>query len=63
MTLSEKCKKIRQVCCLTQRELAELVGSNQTEISFIERGFIPITGVKNQIEELYQRNYESEERI
>ncbi len=63
MELAEKCKKVRQIYNLSQKELAELVGSNQTEISFIERGFIPITGVKNQIEELYQRNYESEERI
>ena len=26
---------------LTQKKFAELIGSNQTEISFIERGFVP----------------------
>jgi len=26
---------------LTQKQFAVLVGTNQTEISFIERGFIP----------------------
>ena len=26
---------------LTQKKFAEMIGSNQTEVSFIERGFIP----------------------
>ena len=26
---------------ISQKQLAEMIGSNQTEVSFIERGFIP----------------------
>ena len=41
MTLQEKTKEVRKRLHLTQRDIASLIGTNQTEISFIERGFIP----------------------
>lgn len=41
MELKEKCKAIRNKLNLSQKQLAILIGSTQTEISFIERGFIP----------------------
>lgn len=41
MQLSEMCKEIRRVLRISQKKLAEMIGSNQTEVSFIERGFIP----------------------
>lgn len=34
-------KTIRQETGMSQKQLAEMIGSNQTEVSFIERGFIP----------------------
>lgn len=39
--ISEMCKAIRKERQITQYVLADLIGTNQTEISFIERGFIP----------------------
>lgn len=41
MELSNICKIIRRRMKITQRELAMLIGTNQTEISFVERGFMP----------------------
>lgn len=41
MDLSEMCKTVREDYKLSQSRLAELIGSTQTEISFIEKGFIP----------------------
>lgn len=41
MQLAEMCKEIRRAMRISQCKLAEMVGTNQTEISFIERGFIP----------------------
>lgn len=41
MTLKEKAKSLRLALGITQQELAKIIGSNQTEVSFIERGFIP----------------------
>ena len=29
-----------------QKQLAEMIGTNQTEVSFIERGFIPLNPEK-----------------
>ena len=39
--LAEMCKTAREKMCLSQSKFAKLIGTNQTEISFIERGFIP----------------------
>jgi DNA-binding XRE family transcriptional regulator len=41
MELKEMCKQARKYMKMSQTELAKVVKSNQTEISFIERGFIP----------------------
>ena len=46
MQLKEICKEVRKQKKLTQRELALLVGTSQTEISFIEGGFIPPDATK-----------------
>ena len=41
MTLANMAKTIRQETGISQKQLAEKIGTNQTEVSFIERGFIP----------------------
>lgn len=41
ITLAEICVRIRHRMKISQYKFAELVNTNQTEISFIERGFIP----------------------
>ena len=39
---------------LTQKQFAAMIGTNQTEISFIERGFLPTDSEKiSKIFELY----------
>lgn len=55
MALSDICKFIRATMKISQYDFADLVGTNQTEISFIERGFIPKDERKvNAIYHLYQ---------
>lgn len=57
MNLAEMTKNVRKVLGLNQYELAKLIGTNQTKISFIENGFIPPQ--KEIIEEiisLYNKN-------
>ena len=42
MELKEKCKAVREKMGLTQQYFAEVfLHTNQIEVSFIERGFIP----------------------
>lgn len=41
MILANMAKAIRQETGMSQKQLAEKIGTNQTEVSFIERGFIP----------------------
>lgn len=41
MTLANMAKAIRQETGMSQKQLAEKIGTNQTEVSFIERGFVP----------------------
>lgn len=41
MNYGEICARVRWKMRLSQREFAKLIGSNQTEISFLERGFVP----------------------
>lgn len=53
--ISEMCKAIRQEKHITQNQLAELIGTNQTEVSFIERGFIPSATKIVAITNLYQK--------
>lgn len=45
-TLAEACKYIRQQTKTSQLNFATIIHSNQTEISFIERGFIPNDAAK-----------------
>ncbi len=57
MELKDMCKFARQHVKeggATQSDFAAMVGTNQTEISFIERGFIPESQQKiNKIIRLY----------
>ena len=41
MELKEKCKIARQYLKMSQEGFAKVIKSNQTEVSFIERGFVP----------------------
>ena len=41
MTIANMVKIIRQETGMSQKQLAGKIGTNQTEVSFIERGFIP----------------------
>lgn len=41
MSLADMAKTIRQETGMSQKQLAEKIGTNQTEVSFIERGVIP----------------------
>jgi len=41
VNLSSKCKELRKAKGWSQEALGKVIESNQTEISFIERGFIP----------------------
>lgn len=56
MELAEMCRLARQSLGISQAKFANMVGTNQTEISFIERGFIPEDQQKiRAIKELYER--------
>lgn len=56
MTLAEKCKYIRNKMHINQRTLAGMIGTNQTEVSFMERGFIPEDPQKiYEVENLWQQ--------
>lgn len=46
VTLAEICQRTRWKMRLSQREFAKLIYTNQTEISFIERGFLPMDNGK-----------------
>lgn len=52
--ISEMCKTIRRERQITQYQLAALIETNQTEVSFIERGFIPSADKIVAITNLYQ---------
>ena len=54
-TLAEMCKTARARMRLSQSKFAEIVGTNQTEVSFIERGFVPQDqGKIDAIKKLYR---------
>lgn len=60
MELKEMCKETRKTMHLTQKEFAKLIGSTQTEVSFIEGGFTPPSAEKvNTILELYKKTKEA----
>lgn len=55
MDLAEITKQTREAMKLSQSKFAQLIHTNQTEISFIERGFIPNDQEKiSKIYELYE---------
>jgi DNA-binding XRE family transcriptional regulator len=59
MELKEMCKQARNYMRMTQKEFGKVVKSNQTEISFIERGFIPEdTNKIEKIKTLYKWSVE-----
>ena len=57
MALMEKCVKLRKNRGWSQLWLAKLVGSNQTTISFIERGFVPPQWLSLRLEALFDKYY------
>lgn len=53
--LQEMCKIARQRMALSQEKFAKLIGTNQTEVAFIERGFIPPSQEKiDRIKAIYE---------
>lgn len=59
MELKEKCKTARAYVKMSQEQLGRLIKSNQTEVSFIERGFMPEDSRKvNKIEQIYRWSLE-----
>ena len=55
MDLAEITKQTREAMKLSQSKFAQLIHTNQTEISFIERGFISNDQEKiSKIYELYE---------
>lgn len=50
--LSDVCYNVRTEMRMSQKRFAELIGSTQTEVSFIESGFIPKSNEK--IKKIYQ---------
>ena len=60
MELKEKCKLARKYMKMSQEQFAKVIKSNQTEVSFIERGFIPEDEKKiDKIETIYKWSLES----
>ena len=54
MQLKEMCKEIRKAMGLSQKEFGLLIGSSQTEVSFIEGGFTPPNTAKiEKIQKLF----------
>lgn len=53
--LKNMCKTIRKTLKFSQQKLAEIIDTTQTEISFIEHGFIPPNTKKVEvIKNMYQ---------
>lgn len=52
--ISEMSKAIRKERYITQDALANLIGVNASEISYIERGFIPDAQIVVKISDLYK---------
>lgn len=48
MELRIMTKAIREILGISQRRLSEMVGTTQSEISLIERGFVPSDPLKTQ---------------
>lgn len=52
--ISDMCKTIRRERHITQALLAKSIGIHQTEISYIERGFLPDVDTLVKIVDLYK---------
>lgn len=52
--ISEMCKAIRKEKYITQESLAKQIGVNASEVSYIERGFIPDAETVVKISDLYK---------
>ena len=64
MTLANMAKAIRQETGISQKQLAEMIGTNQTEVSFIERGFIPLNPEKQiAIENIFNEVIKGEKTL
>lgn len=53
--ISDMCKTIRRERHITQEFLAKSIGVHQTEISYIERGFLPDIDTLVKIVDLYKQ--------
>lgn len=64
MTIEEMCKAIRKELGISQYKIADLIGTNQTTVSFIERGFIPnpkvVVAIRKLAEKTVLRRHEHE---
>lgn len=59
MELKEKCKLARKYMRMSQEEFGKVIKSNQTEVSFIERGFVLEDKRKiEKIEQIYKWSVE-----
>ena len=64
MLLADMVKTIRQETGMSQKQLGEMIGSNQTEVSFIERGFIPLNPEKQiAIENIFNEVIKGEKTL
>ena len=63
--ISEMCKAIRKEQYITQEALAKLIGVNASEVSYIERGYIPDSETVVKISDLYKDTpvYQNQTRI
>lgn len=59
MELANMCYAARKKLDMSQSEFAKLTWSNQTEVSFIERGFIPSQDKVDMITNIYFQTKES----
>ncbi len=53
--ISDMCKTIRREHHITQELLAKSIGVHQTELSYIERGFLPDVDTLVKIVDLYKQ--------
>lgn len=56
ISIGQMCKTIREENGISQREMAKILNTNSTEISFIERGFIPKEETIKKIIKIYIEN-------
>lgn len=57
ISYADMVRAIREEQGISQRVFAQMIGSNQTEVSFIERGFIPESEAKLEAIRKIYANY------